>query len=433
MSEEYNALTNDTTSKYCGSFIADNDGYIYITVNTNSDNIFFINNKIYLELNETGLYTNRATLKNIIKNAYYSNYQDKVTITELSDNKTYILTPIRIFKDTTYYFYNLYAYFCIAEYDDKTRVSLSSTSGSYERGSFTAEKDGYLYITINKDEYKNYLFTEDKNEYILRNDIYKEKTTDTGIIECGEGKQFTRLRDAISEACKTPNITVKVYPGTYDLKEEFKTEIENNSGTGIRLSNDVHILFMSGAKSTAIFDDYDSWIYEHFEPFGSQGDGSFILENVDIEAKNCRYCVHDEHAGEGIYTHKYINCNMKQIDTTDLQYYVQCIGGGLGEHGYIEIDGGNYESVTTNEEKQMPISYHNGYKETAYSTINIKNVYLKNKGRFRFGDYGASTLLSQVQIIGCSMGAPTLHVHETTEMDHENFEIFESNCEVRNS
>lgn len=433
--EQYKAFTNDTTNKYCGSFTAENDGYVYITIHPEYEDTYFVNNIYYFNLLETGLDTNRILYKNIIKNGYYTiNGQNKLDTGDLTDNESFMLKPIKVCKDKTYYFKNLYAYFCIIQYESSVS-RLSSATNNYEDGSFTAENDGYIYITITniENDNKSKLFTESKNLYNLYSKLYYEPITDSNLIECGAGKKYTRLRDAIQEACKKPNMTVKVYPGTYDLKEEFKTEIENHSGTGIRLSNDVHILFMSGAKSTAIFDDYDSWIYEHFEPFGSQGDGSFILENVDIEAKNCRYCVHDEHAGEGIYTHKYINCNMKQIDTTDLQYYVQCIGGGLGEHGYIEIDGGNYESVTTNEEKQMPISYHNGYKETAYSTINIKNVYLKNKGRFRFGDYGSSTLLSQVQIIGCSMGAPTLHVHETTEMDHENFEIFESNCEVRNS
>ena len=217
--------------------------------------------------------------------------------------------------------------------------------------------------------------------------------------------------------------------------------------TGIAIGNGIHIIFYDGAKVTALFDqnDYDSttWrkIYDNFQPFYASG-GDYVLENLNIEAKDTRYCVHDENNGIGTYSRKYVNCNMKYTNTHSDINYVQCIGGGLGEHGTIVIDGGYYESVTDYgipstgggavSDAQQPISYHNGNNSNCDGSIIIKNVYLKNRGYFRFGWYGPSSIKTQIQINGCSTGLPTLVKSEVANNSNPvNFELTEFNEDVR--
>ena len=252
-------------------------------------------------------------------------------------------------------------------------------------------------------------------------------------IECGSGKQYTRLRDAIAKGVELGRKVI-VYSGTYNLVNEFATEISAQSDpTGIELGNNVEVVFLSGAKVTAIFDNSSRWIYENFQPFYSKENGSFILNGLDIEAQNTRYCVHDDHVGVGTYYHIFKNCKMKYTTTHTANInYVQCIGGGLGEHGYIEIDGGYYESINTNDTWVEPISYHNGKYNTCFGRIVIKDLYLAGAGRIRFGDYGPSTLLTPVLICDCSMGANIVHQLEAPEeYTAVNFSITEWNNIVR--
>ena len=260
---------------------------------------------------------------------------------------------------------------------------------------------------------------------------------DDTIIECGSNKQYTTLRSAIAAAVQKNGSHVKVYPGTYDLTQEFATEIANHTAYGIELGNDVYVEFMAGSYVTAIFDDSDSWFYFNFQPFYSAGNSSFTLDGLNIKAQNTRYCVHDEHGGQGVYHHTYKNCIMHYTNTYSSPYYVQCIGGGLGQNGYISIEGGMYTSEPTYaysgqtiDSSTQPITYHNGNNANALSKIFIKDVYLTGKGHFRFGDYGPSTNKTPVLITGCRMGMPTTHAFENQEFSVVNFEITEWNNDV---
>jgi hypothetical protein len=130
---------------------------------------------------------------------------------------------------------------------------------------------------------------------------------------------------------------------------------------------------------------------------------------------------------------------MHQLDENELAYYHQCIGGGLGEHGYIEIIGGRYKSESLYylpqyegvDDMQQPITYHNGNNANAYGNIIIRDVYLEDKGYFRFGCYGSSNQLTQVQISGCRMYKEPMLMAETWSPSQViNFELITYNNEV---
>lgn len=270
----------------------------------------------------------------------------------------------------------------------------------------------------------------------------RESGDATNIIECGVGKQYTTLRSAIAAAIQANGTKVIVYPGTYDLTQEFATELANHSGSGILLTNDVHVIFMPGAYVTCMVDVSNEWAYSNFEPFRVNG-GNFTLENANINCKNTRYNVHDELGGsDAQYIHRYINCIMEHFDENPNAYYPQCIGGGLGSNGYIEVIGGKYKSTSlyypsehysSPDDIQQPISYHNGNNASCDSKIVIKDVYLVDKGYLRFGNYGPSTILTPVFVSGCRMYKPVFLMNETWSPSQvQNFEVFSFNNEVVN-
>lgn len=254
----------------------------------------------------------------------------------------------------------------------------------------------------------------------------------------GSGQTYTTLRAGISAAIAegADNIVV-VHPGTYDLTQEFSTEISAATGVvGIALSNNVYVKFLSGAYVKAIFNESSDWISTYFNPFYGR---NFTLDGLDLEVANCRYGVHDEQSGADVTYHNvYKNCVMKNTTSRDSgvtgNLYPQCIGGGLGKYGYIEIIGGKYTSTGVRDgADEIPcISYHNGNIAGADSKIFIRDVYLDgDDGNFRFGYYGPSTIESQVMISGCSMGSAIIHRAETASSVNDNFDIIEWNNIIR--
>lgn len=247
----------------------------------------------------------------------------------------------------------------------------------------------------------------------------------------------TTLRAACEEAISTPNTTVVVKPGTYDLTVEFSDHITAQSGSGIKLSNGIKLIFEAGSHVTAEIDMATEYSQNSFEPFYSAGD--FEIIGLDISAKNTRYCVHDESGGTGTQHHIYRNCRMKYRNDSTTPHYSQCIGGGMGEHTFIEIHGGTYDSKIihnsgdeTPKQLDIPISYHNGSTATCDGKIFIDGVYLKNDGYFRFGYHGTSTIVTPVEISNCSVGQATVLKQEVTSTQApENFELIEFNVTVR--
>ena len=263
-----------------------------------------------------------------------------------------------------------------------------------------------------------------------QNESIKQLQNKCDYIECGPGKEYQKLRYAIQKGCDIGG-TVIVYPGTYDLTSEFAEEIENHTTNGILLYNGVHVIFLAGAYVTAILDGTDEWLVYNFAPF--QIKGSATIEGAHIRAANTRYCVHDEMQGKGIYTVRYINCDMEMTSDLNPSKFQQCIGGGLGVHGYIEITGGKYKSYKSANESTdtQTISYHNGPGANCDSKIHIRDVYLDGENYFQFGYHGISTHKSPVYISGCSMGKSIVLTNEEAGDSSVNFEITEWNNTVR--
>lgn len=291
--------------------------------------------------------------------------------------------------------------------------------------------------TIALKDYPTAKYFRASSNYRVGDDFYVMISNGASVsgreIHIGSGYEYTTLRAGIAEAIKYPNSKVIVHPGTYNLATEFADVIQSQpSGLqGLYLTNNVHVIFMAGSYVKALFPTTNNWINTYFNPiFGRD----FILEGIRIEASNCRYIVHDEQSGADVNYHNvYLNCQMKMTAVSPNGTYCQCIGGGLGKNGYIEIIGGKYESYGEDGSGESPaISYHNGSVANADSKFFIRDVYLDGDGgNFRFGYYGPSTIKSPVYINGCSMKSAILKRAETSGSTNDNFEIIEWNNIVR--
>lgn len=291
--------------------------------------------------------------------------------------------------------------------------------------------------TIALKDYPTAKYFRASSNYRGANDCYVMISNSANVggreFHIGSGYRYTTLRSGIAEAIKYPNSTVYVHPGTYDLTTEFADVIQSQPSSlqGLYLTNNVHVIFMAGSYVKALFPTTNSWINTYFNPiFGRD----FILEGIRIEASNCRYIVHDEQSGENVNYHNvYKNCQMKMTAIAPGGTYCQCIGGGLGKNGYIEIIGGLYESYGVDASGESPaISYHNSGNDGGDSKFFIRDVYLDGDGGFfRFGYYGPSTIKSPVYVSGCSMKAAILKRAETSGSTSDNFEIIEWNNTIR--
>ena len=246
----------------------------------------------------------------------------------------------------------------------------------------------------------------------------------------GSGERFTTLREGIAEAIKYPYSYVFVKDGVYNLAEEFATEISNSTASkyGIKLGNNVHVVFSSGATVTAIYDGTDQNVTRYFNPFYTD-DSGYTIENLNITAKNTRYCIHDENGGGNNHrTVKIINCQFDFDNTSaPINYYPQCIGGGNGAHDYIEIRDCYFKSKVAESTPIQIVSYHqDGTSATAQSNVFLSNCYFADKGTFRVTYYGKTTKVSKAYVSGCSFGsAPYVGQEVSSNPAPENYELIE--------
>lgn len=248
----------------------------------------------------------------------------------------------------------------------------------------------------------------------------------------GSTREFTTLKAGMEEAVKYFDSVVYVDAGTYDLVAEFgQTYLDDYTDTytmiGIWLKNRVHVIFASGAKVVFNYTGANVVAQTNFSPFNTAEHG-FTLENAWVESTNCRYSVHDE---RWQYTDSYHNiykrCTLIHDSSGTTWGGHQAIGGGLGLHGDILIDGGYFSAASNGE----PISYHNStiLGIQTKSKVVIRDAYIE--GRVLCSNYGDSTEKSQMYVMGCSLAAaPYLETVITAERV-DNMELFAWNNEIR--
>lgn len=212
------------------------------------------------------------------------------------------------------------------------------------------------------------------------------------------------------------NVTITVKAGTYDLAVELAEYFANLGSsdpiTECVINRDCKIIFESGAEVVCNYSGNNTRVKQQFSIITTKA-GSLTLINAKLIGSNIRYCVHDDHESNvNPYTNYYENCNMYLDNSADLStgvfQFTNCIGNGLGIHGYIEVNGGVFISVPrptadTRNGAKAALRFHNaGSSNTsALSHIVVKNAYLSSTvGVF---SNGSSPLVTPVEVSGCRM------------------------------
>lgn len=219
------------------------------------------------------------------------------------------------------------------------------------------------------------------------------------IITVGrnKNKDYTKITDAINEGLKYKDSILILDSIEFDLISELGEDYFNQNfngsvnSRGIELYNNIHIIGTGNSVITCNYKGDNESTLRYFSPFNING--SVTLENLQINCRRTRYCVHDEIGNRtDAYTVKYINCSM-YIDNRENTIFnsMVCVGGGLGKEGYIIMENCTFECELTVPEL-IPygvVSYHNdGYSDTAKSLLIIKNNYFATT--FRLSWHGPS-------------------------------------------
>lgn len=252
---------------------------------------------------------------------------------------------------------------------------------------------------------------------------YRRKIT----VDISGNGDYTKLTDALSNAYNNGNTDIYVQAGTYDITSEIDLA---EAGSGPLIGNNTRLYFSPDSEVVCEYTGGVDDVERIFSPINA-GTGDYEIHDMRIRCKNVRYCVHDERStNEDYYTHKYINCNMYLDDANAISWKTQqCIGGGLGKHGIIDISGGEYRSTYLSDRGDMgEITYHNSAAIDAQSKITISNVYFTNTARFIC--YGSTTKMTHCNINNCSVSkVPTVYYGDISSVT--NMEMVAYNNELR--
>lgn len=299
--------------------------------------------------------------------------------------------------------------FIPVEQHDKVYFSDSTTISYYgaNKEFLTQEKiagPNFTHIAALSIKYVRYNLEKAKvspeREYIYvvkpNDNIYEVTYSEYSSI----GYCFTSLKKCIEHINNHDVKNAKVFLSRdIDLVSEYgQAALDSMTGTGghtyegLKLYNNIHIINNNNSTIYFPYNGTNAYIVENFSPFNICGDAT--LENVIIDCKNCRYCVHEDIGvakAAGLpfklnYYVKYLNCRMNHQGNTRGTYRTSlCIGAGVGLGSVSEIYGGIYSNVS---DYNAPISYHKyNSGATPASKVIADHVVLLND-KFNLSDFG---------------------------------------------
>lgn len=302
---------------------------------------------------------------------------------------------------------------------------------------YVCDKDGKILEGIDKRGNKIlYTNVNVEGEFMLKGKKISD-ITQNHIYHIGKGSdyKYTTLREGIAEATRYERSIVYVHEGTYDLIEEWRTEVSQRLEYqfGNRLCNGIELVFLAGSKVVA-HAELNNEVRTNFNPFYIEGSCSIIGLNIDVS--NVRYCVHDEGLGQFKADIYYKNCVMKNhsdiyIDAEGKPHcFYQCIGGGMGAHTNVHIENCVFDSAKGGDTNANAVSYHNGISNyNCEGSVFVSNCYFAGQNSLRAQSYGVSTKMSMMYANNNSFGNPIECINENT---HKNFDVLEWNNVIRN-
>ena len=158
----------------------------------------------------------------------------------------------------------------------------------------------------------------------------KQKISATNAtLHVGEGQKYASLKEALSNA--EDGDTIFLHGGTYNPYTEGLTT------DGYQINKSLHLKGVNGAKIMASLESPN----DDYSPLNLKAPNVDVtVENITIEATNCRYCVHDEQGGGGSQGgyHVYRNCHMINHSLKGVLRLPRCIGSGMCGNEVLVVD-----------------------------------------------------------------------------------------------
>ena len=475
------AVKDITGQTYAGSFLAENNGYLYCT----------LDHKHYLEglkpmvtdssefpkeyiIGEYDLKIDRLKLNvkpedtTFIKkveqyidlgnrekeNCYYDHNSGKVVE---GGKQCFIVDPIKLEKGVTYYYNNIYGYFSVVKYDNGVIFPITKKTNIYVSGEFTAEDDGYFYVTVNT---TSDVYAMDVSVSNSRNGLTSSKTGFVGnelidnvvnnsnkslniiTVKKSSDGDYTTLSDAIKSITGSSidnQYEIHIYSGVYDMVEELggnewvaSVSHSNGERQGLTLPDYTHLIGHGSVYIDCIVDD-DVATADFAKSVSTINVYmNNRLEGITFRAKNTRYVIHDETNNKfNDLTRVIKNCRFIHYGNASSYWKnYKALGGGLGSGGRYDIINSHFESPF------VPFSYHNnGNQNTNY--INLDGcTFSGNESTYQydvgFGYYKNNTEPIYVTVKNCISDRGIAVYQETSSVESDNvFELVEINNMLR--
>lgn len=234
-----------------------------------------------------------------------------------------------------------------------------------------------------------------------------------GVV--GSDCDYTTIKEAIDFANENKNTKIVVCKGTYDIIEEFGDDYmsaiveTDNNYKGLILGNSIKIIGQGyGVKLTAHYQGDNEFAKGKFSIFNIASD--FHIENLELEATNVRYCVHEDNLlGRNDYNGVYRNIKMTHYGTNGTYYKsVCCLGAGTAGNTVTLLDGCEFNNAF--DGNSNPVSYHNNYVNGEIAKVIVKNCYFHGSQTFQTWVYQSTGSEIECYLCGNKFGAPVSYL-----------------------
>ena len=400
LAEFYNRTEDVITEQNIQSELIKELRELYEKLNEKGIDESIINDKIdlFLERNEIikkidKLHIDSVTNlfnKNTITNGYVYNWQGNNTLNKLAQSNCYIAEKIKLNTNSKYYIHGARGYFSyLISLDGSRKIkSLSDTDINFE-GVIEPTEDCYLYVSFYNviSPNKQYITNTDyKTDYIaygesnnitlfgtnitkMSKDVEKlknnNKVNKLTVKKDGTGN-FTTIKeciDSITDSSENNKYIVYIYPGVYDMVEEFgginwvtSVNTANKERQGLMLPDWVDLIGVGNVHIKCEVADEN--VTNAFSTCVSTINiwKNNNIKNIKFTSKNTRYVCHDETNNQFSYLNRRIeNCQFIHYGNKDGMWSSdKAYAGGCGS-------GCNYEFINCifESKKDSPFTFHN--------------------------------------------------------------------------
>ena len=353
-------------------------------------------------------------------------------------NRNSIYPQIPVKANVTYYYKNLYAYFCILD-DGGTLSRLTDNTTTAHAGSFTPQNDGHIYVTTAPAAPNPKILTNAPfgNKTTQSDDLYNVSLAVDGYVHIkvaitGDDYDYRNpilaVRN-IKDSSASKQYMLDIYPGTYNLQDAIRSSEQTGSMWGLMLPDYVHMRGI-GERDDIIIncslpDDSTASTVQYTSTLNLKQNN--MIENLTFTGTNVRYVVHDESSNTLKDWKRMVkNCRfVHNGNVSDFWAYTYAWAEGCssGSYSYFE------DCIFENYSYVAPYSFHTNTNFDSACTHVFKNCqFIKHyigsnsAGAFMVDDIQCGKPIN-IEFIGCSFNSFLFVQNHSSSTDIEEINI----------